>query len=189
MVASSACQIEGTRMREPITIKLAGNGKDQVDPVSKIIVPFFALTTARMPPGRSSFAKVTRRWMTRMTSSRMEPTVPSPPMRSRLHRTEGFPILRIRHAQGISAHRHVRTGFRPAPGLPKVDSTCTARDKAVTVRRSLRVATPTFNHDVKSLFRHARDLIQHKPRRVMNKDASVTRVFVEVRKPIAELAA
>lgn len=41
--------------------------------------------TARTPPGRSSFASVTRRWTARMRSSRIERTVTSPPVRARLH--------------------------------------------------------------------------------------------------------
>src|SRR5450631_2130687 len=45
--------------------------------------------TARTPPGRRSFAKVSSRWMARMRSSRMGRTVACRPARARLHRTGG----------------------------------------------------------------------------------------------------
>jgi hypothetical protein len=46
--------------------------------------------TARTPPGRRSFTKVTSRWMARMRNSRMRGTIPCPPSCARLHGTGGL---------------------------------------------------------------------------------------------------
>jgi hypothetical protein len=65
--------------------------------------------TARTPPGRTSLQTVTSRWMARMSSSRTERTVPSPPARARLQRTGGFPHTMISPPTGEHSPNTLRT--------------------------------------------------------------------------------
>jgi hypothetical protein len=67
---------------------------------------------ARTPPGRTNFAKLTNRWMARMSNSRMEQTVPVL-VDARLHGAVGLrhttnsPLTGAEHGLHLDDHHWV----------------------------------------------------------------------------------